>query len=478
MIDYRTIKEMARERGLHIADLCALAPQNDPFYVGQKAQRTGAQWFAELWQRLGCKAGTHLRRIHYALVSQNPPVKKPNGKTYLNTESDWDYLTSISQWARYLGLVSPDAFTDRRNPEAILYAHFNRQHDPTPRFQVAGGWAEWQGALALPCLPELPPALPELPDFEVQGYTSIEQGFLVEVWVEKTTMNDVLVPLCKRYDANLVTGAGELSITAVMDFLKRVRQANRPARILYISDFDPAGLGMPISVARKIEFELSSVHELGQPMPEICLHPIALTQAQVKQYRLPRVPVKDTDRRKSHFEAAYGAGAVELDALEALHPDRLAHIVEMALLKYYDPTLAARALKMRESLQAALAQKREEELQDTAPQLEAIRQAYQALRDNYVHTQAEFVELVRSFQPQLETYERRLRQLQGCGLELYDRLRERLAVVEVNLDEFALPAPALPKASGRLLFDSRREYLRQLAAYKARRNGAAPHPAK
>jgi hypothetical protein len=67
-------------------------------------------------------------------------------------------------------------------------------------------------------------------------------------------MNDVLLPLCRQCDVNLVTGAGELSITAALDFVKRVRRANRPARVFYIADFDPAGHGMPVSVARKVEF--------------------------------------------------------------------------------------------------------------------------------------------------------------------------------------------------------------------------------
>jgi hypothetical protein len=48
------------------------------------------------------------------------------------------------------------------------------------------------------------------------------------------------------------------------------------------------------------------------------LTPLALTLAQVQQYRLPRIPIKESDRRKPGFEDTYGEGAVELDALEAL----------------------------------------------------------------------------------------------------------------------------------------------------------------
>lgn len=77
--DYSTIKAMAKERGERIGDLLALAPQNDPFYVGQESQLKAAEWFASLWVRFNCGPGTHLRRVHYRLVSQEEPVIKPNG---------------------------------------------------------------------------------------------------------------------------------------------------------------------------------------------------------------------------------------------------------------------------------------------------------------------------------------------------------------------------------------------------------------
>ena len=43
----------------------------------------------------------------------------------------------------------------------------------------------------------------------------ILQRYHIEIWAEKTTMNDVLLPLCQRYGVNLITGAGEQSLTSV-----------------------------------------------------------------------------------------------------------------------------------------------------------------------------------------------------------------------------------------------------------------------
>jgi hypothetical protein len=87
----------------------------------------------------------------------------------------------------------------------------------------------------------------------------------------------------------------------------------KPTRIFYSGDFDPAGDSMPVAVARQIEFWLQDY----APGADIKLTPLALTRDQVITYQLPRIPIKESDARKAGFEERYGAGAVELDALEA-----------------------------------------------------------------------------------------------------------------------------------------------------------------
>jgi hypothetical protein len=94
-MDYSTIKQLAKERGVKVTDLIALAPQNDPFYCGQEAQQQAARWFADLWERFGYREGVHIRRIHYQIVSQQPPVTKPNGKLFDSTR---DYETQLAYY--------------------------------------------------------------------------------------------------------------------------------------------------------------------------------------------------------------------------------------------------------------------------------------------------------------------------------------------------------------------------------------------
>ncbi len=103
------------------------------------------------------------------------------------------------------------------------------------------------------------------------------------------------------------------TISNVVQLLRRVAAVSKPIRLFYISDFDPAGSIMPVAVARQVEYWRARY----APDTDIKLTPLALTAEQVAQYQLPRIPRKETDQRRAGFEERYGAGAVELDALEA-----------------------------------------------------------------------------------------------------------------------------------------------------------------
>jgi hypothetical protein len=476
MIDYNTIKTLAAQNGLTVADLCALAPKNDPFYTGRPSEETAAQWFADIYHKFGYTTGVHLRRIHYRIVSQETAILRPDGQPYQNTQKDWDYLNEASKWARYLGLVPAAYFVDRRNPDAIIYAKWQQPgdwmfEDPAPGYRVERDLEEnYEIGLYLPYLPDLPD-LPSSPDFTVEGYESIEQAYHLEIWCEKTTMNDVLGEICQRYGCNLITGAGEMSITSVVEFIKRVETANRPARIFYISDYDPAGLGMPISVARKIEFFQRNE---GFDDLDIRLHPICLTMDQVSNYKLPRVPVKDSDKRKANFEAVHGEGQVELDALEALYPGELERIVTEAVLGYYDSTLPSRARQEKRRLVSDLDDIREAVLDEHDIALSEIVQSYSNLIAEYSDIQARYKEATEHFYGEID-------RIESLATEIFSDIRATHNAIEANLTDraeddidltdYPLPSPDLPDEDEDVLYISGRSYTEQLEKYKFYRDG-------
>lgn len=430
-MNYETIKQLARESGQRVSDLIALAPQNDPFYTGTPNDWALAEWFAMLWQAFGYGEGVHLRRIHYQIVSQEPPVLLPNGKPYENTEECWGVLNLASKSARYLRLVDPAAFVDRRNDGVIEFARATAGGG-SPRIYLDGYIGEYDFAM---------PAFPDLPGYHVTGFEGA-QRYHLEVWCEKSTMNDVLLPLCQRYGANLQIGSGELSITAALALVQRLTQAERPARIFYVSDFDPAGQSMPVAVSRKMEYFIRTL-ELDV---DVRLFPVVLTAEQVHQYHLPRTPIKETERRRVGFEERYGEGAVELDALEALYPGKLVEVLGEYMSAYYDLGLQGRVDMAREALEADLETVRDGVLGSYAPEVEALSAEYEQLRQQY--------------SARMQDYGKRLVQVWGA-------MRNSLRAHAPALADYPLPSAELAWEIGDGLFNSERDYLQQVTVYKA-----------
>ncbi len=362
MPNYAAIKHIAKEVGLKVTDLLALTPQNDPFYVGTPTDIAMAQWFADVWQRAGYTTGVHLRRVHYWCVIHGQ-LKNHRGETYENTDRDWKYLTQAAKVARYLGYVRIRDISDNKNPPPAVSTFYSFDDELTYRIQV----------------PDL-----DNPEINLFGLSVPDvQPYHCEVWVEKSTMNDVLAPLCQRYGANLLTFEGEVSITSCYDLIQRIKTAkSKPTRIFYISDFDPAGNSMPVAMSRKVEFMLKRF----DCNIDVKVKPVALTLDQVRQYRLPRTPIKKSERRAAKFESEFGSGAVELDALEALQPGTLATLVENELQTYYSQKAAAEMYKMHDALRRQLVDQVEEITSMYTEEIAALAEMQSKLRAVSVDT--------------------------------------------------------------------------------------------
>src|SRR2546430_15733271 len=119
-MNYEMIKQLAKEMGCKVTDLIPLAPQNDPFYTGTPTDWAVAEWFAQLWQQFGYRVRVHIRRVHYPIDRQGTPEMRPNSKTYEKKSECWDMLNKAYKAARYLQLVNPAAFSDRRNDDPVI----------------------------------------------------------------------------------------------------------------------------------------------------------------------------------------------------------------------------------------------------------------------------------------------------------------------------------------------------------------------
>lgn len=444
MLDYETIKATAKTIGRPVKDLLALSNGNDPFYAGVGHRRQEAEWFAQLWHDHGIGQGVHLRRIHYHLVSQaeeGVQLSRPDGREYLNTDDCWQLLGRASLAARYLDMVPFNALVDRRNDEPMIFAPLqwgDPRRSKSASCSVFTPNAEWEI--------DLPEDL-SLPRMEVDGLGSnlVEQDFIIEVWIEKSTQNDWLVPLCKRRGVNLVVGIGEQSETRSRELALRARDYGPPVRVIYISDFDPGGQSMPKAVARKVEFTIA---KFGLNV-DIQVIPLALSADQCAEYRLPRTPIKETERRKDRFEAVFGVGATELDAMEAKHPGEMAGLLNAEIDRFIDQDLKKRT--------------------ETAywDQRLQLRKTEEVIREKYTEDTDGLLEELEVIRENLDDWMRR-------HAELWSRIADEMEDHRPDLSHVEVPRSEAPGETDRfVLFDSRRDYFSQMDAYNAWRDGEA-----
>lgn len=311
----------------------------DPFDISTRpteAQKKWAEWFKDITADMDGGGTYHIRRIHYRTLGK----PKPDGKPYENTVNDAALLGRASEYARYLGLVDFDRIEDHKNEgEVVAVVYGSDEVDIDTRAE-----------LVLPNI-ETIHGISEIiscGDCHIAYDTGIRRPFHLEVWVEKSTMDDILIPIAKEYRAGLEIASGHFSVTNVFDLYKRIQGLNKPVRLFYIHDHDPAGAKMPTAVARKIEWFIRN----RNPDIDFKLFDLVLTPEQVTEYGLPRSPMDRKERYKANFEKKHGEGAVELDALEALHPGVLDAIVRDALQPYFDEDLEAEVEDLEESEEA------------------------------------------------------------------------------------------------------------------------------
>jgi hypothetical protein len=118
----------------------------------------------------------------------------PSGQPFENTLECWQFLCAAVRDARYLWLIPAGSIVDRRNPEPTIYLSRNWEYPATIGVSEAGIHKSTFGEYSGPSI--------TLPKLRLTS-PSVAQRYHVEIWCEKSTMNDVLMPL----------GAGMASIS-------------------------------------------------------------------------------------------------------------------------------------------------------------------------------------------------------------------------------------------------------------------------
>jgi hypothetical protein len=461
------LKAAAAQLGLgSYTELLVLSRDNDPYAMGKPAEQKKARWFADLAARvMAGLAKLHIRGFHYRWFTAGG--EGLDGRRYENDQEHWQEISKAAKIARVLGLVDPEAFEDRRNKALRIYTE--PRPDTSPGLRLSTGDVDgWQfPALSLGDLPPL-----ELPSVEVCGYeySAADQPEVLVLITEK--LEDVLEPVCSELGVDLLAGTGYSSYTRAIQLLRHAEARGQRLHGWYVSDYDAAGENMPIARACQYFAE-----QLGITA-EISLEPLALTAEQMERYNLPKAP----DKKQT-----------ELDALEALHPGELGQILRAAVEARRDATLQQRIEVGGKQAQSAAEDAWAAATDDLRGELELIgadaRSVIAGHRESEQRKAAEIAEATAELRRQIQVIEREIRdryaeadaQFQNSINAVNARLdqlagqvRQRWESAEFDLPD--RPEPEVDVDDRAVLYDSRRHWLDQLAAFKAARGGTASEP--
>jgi len=248
-----------------------------------------------------------LRQLYYRFVSAN---------VIENTTRSYDNLGNLIVRARLAGLIDWDRIEDRgRN-----YEDNNHWNSPQDMIQSAVEWYarnKWE-----------------------------DQPVYVEVWVEKDALFGVIDQICDTLDVGRFSCRGYTSQSemwrAAMRHMQQMQNHDKEhCVVIHLSDHDPSGVNMTDDIIKRFKL-FCRAHDMTPPTVER----LALTMKQVRQYKPPPNPAKQSDSRYKGYVKKFGiTDCWELDALE---PSVLRDLIRRAVLRHRDETLWENAVELQE----------------------------------------------------------------------------------------------------------------------------------
>jgi hypothetical protein len=307
--------------------LTVLTEESDPYRQSTEKFHTMGRWFAEQVERDFAGRASHIRGIHYAIVARGD-IMRPDGTPYINNAECWEWLLKAAPAARWLGYLGFDRIIDGRNSDPVLITREDLA-DSTLTID-----AEFEAVI--PSASEIGVNINGARDLFVS-----RQPYQIVFFAEKASLDEVLTPLAQRYKADLYLNTGEMTTSNVYAMAKRAVEDGRPMVLFTLSDFDPSGWQMPVSIGRKLQ----AFRDMIFPDLKYEVVPVALNADQVRDLNLPSTPLKEEELRADNWREAFDHEQTEIDALATLRPDALREIIEAAVKPFFDDTLAARVFE-------------------------------------------------------------------------------------------------------------------------------------
>ncbi len=141
---------------------------------------------------------------------------------------------------------------------------------------------------------------------------------LCEVWAESRSIASVLMADCAKLAVGLYPCGGFSSLSFVHEAAESRNNSgdDRPLIVLYVGDFDPAGVLIDVALERELRLHLNSAIDMD-------FIRIAINEEQVEAYDLPTKPRKVGDKRSRHIAYTVEAEAMPAKILRAILCDQV-----------------------------------------------------------------------------------------------------------------------------------------------------------
>jgi len=147
------------------------------------------------------------------------------------------------------------------------------------------------------------------------------QTYRPEVWIEKDALVGVIAGVCEVLSVPYFSCRGYVSQSSMWEAGQRLagyQDGGQETIVLHLGDHDPSGIDMTRDIQARLDMFVGNVE----------VRRLALSMAQVSEYKPPPNPAKITDSRFAGYLAEYGRESWELDALQ---PQVIADLIRDAI---------------------------------------------------------------------------------------------------------------------------------------------------
>jgi hypothetical protein len=168
------------------------------------------------------------------------------------------------------------------------------------------------------------------------------QPHYAELWLEKDAIAAIVSDVAVEFGVPVFVCRGFASLSSLYGAAQTFKDATASGKrvaIFHLGDFDPSGHAAADAIERTLTEDFGCA---------IAFKRLAVTRQQIRRLKLPTRPTKETDSRARDWT---GGACVELDAMP---PEKLREIVEMAITNLIDPYAWSQLVRVEDEEKAAL----------------------------------------------------------------------------------------------------------------------------